>query len=50
MALSIRRERLDDTKELKDQYQYRLIVRTSEVGADLLVSMAMTGDTCMEAQ
>uniref|UniRef100_H3C7L4 Signal induced proliferation associated 1 like 3 n=1 Tax=Tetraodon nigroviridis TaxID=99883 RepID=H3C7L4_TETNG len=31
VALSIRRERLDDTKELKDQYQYRLIVRTSEL-------------------
>lgn len=31
MALSIRREKLEDTKDLKDQYQYRLIVRTSEV-------------------
>uniref|UniRef100_A0A8C5A5D1 Signal-induced proliferation-associated 1 like 3 n=1 Tax=Gadus morhua TaxID=8049 RepID=A0A8C5A5D1_GADMO len=31
VALSIRREKLDDTKDLKDQYQYRLIVRTSEL-------------------
>ncbi|XP_064158297.1 signal-induced proliferation-associated 1-like protein 3 isoform X2 [Anguilla rostrata] len=31
MALSIRREKLEDTKELKDQYQYRLIFRTSEL-------------------
>lgn len=31
VAVSIRREKLDDTKELKDQYQYRLIIRTSEV-------------------
>lgn len=31
VALSIRREKLEDTKDLKDQYQYRLIVRTSEV-------------------
>ncbi|KAJ8368987.1 hypothetical protein SKAU_G00090150 [Synaphobranchus kaupii] len=31
VALSIRREKLDDTKELKDQYQYRLIFRTSEL-------------------
>lgn len=31
VAVSIRREKLDDTKDLKDQYQYRLIVRTSEV-------------------
>lgn len=29
----MRREKLDDTKELKDQYQYRLIIRTSEVPA-----------------
>jgi len=33
VAVSIRREKLDDTKDLKDQYQYRLIVRTSEVRA-----------------
>lgn len=33
VAVSIRREKLDDTKDLKDQYQYRLIVRTSEVCA-----------------
>lgn len=31
VALSIRREKLDDTKDLKDQYQYRIIFRTSEV-------------------
>ena len=31
VAVSVRREKLDDTKDLKDQYQYRLIVRTSEV-------------------
>ncbi|KAI5098406.1 signal-induced proliferation-associated 1-like protein 3 isoform X1 [Silurus meridionalis] len=31
VALSIRREKLDDTKDLKDQYQYRLIFRTSEM-------------------
>lgn len=31
VAVSIRREKLEDTKDLKDQYQYRLIVRTSEV-------------------
>lgn len=31
VALSIRREKLDDTKDLKDQYQYRVIFRTSEV-------------------
>ncbi len=32
VALSIRREKLDDTKDLKDQYQYRIIFRTNEVG------------------
>ncbi|XP_061829023.1 signal-induced proliferation-associated 1-like protein 3 [Nerophis lumbriciformis] len=31
VAVSIRREKLEDTKDLKDQYQYRLIVRTSEL-------------------
>lgn len=31
VALSIRREKLDDTKDLKDQYQYRIIFRTSEM-------------------
>lgn len=31
VALSIRREKLEDTKDLKDQYQYRIIFRTSEV-------------------
>lgn len=31
VAVSIRREKLDDTKDLKDQYQYRIIARTSEV-------------------
>lgn len=50
MAVSIRREKLEDTKELKDQYQYRLIVRTSEVCTYLLVSLAMTDDTCMSVQ
>lgn len=37
VAVSIRREKLEDTKDLKDQYQYRLIVRTSEVCTDLLM-------------
>ncbi|KAL2096677.1 hypothetical protein ACEWY4_008825 [Coilia grayii] len=31
VALSIRREKMEDTRELKDQYQYRLIVRTCEL-------------------
>ncbi|XP_030620570.1 signal-induced proliferation-associated 1-like protein 3 [Chanos chanos] len=31
VALSIRREKLDDTKDLKDQYQYRIIFRTTEL-------------------
>ncbi|XP_066560128.1 signal-induced proliferation-associated 1-like protein 3 isoform X2 [Amia ocellicauda] len=31
VAVSIRREKLDDTKDLKDQYQYRFIFRTSEL-------------------
>ncbi|XP_034148474.1 signal-induced proliferation-associated 1-like protein 3 isoform X1 [Esox lucius] len=31
VAVSIRREKLDDTKDLKDQYQYRIIGRTSEL-------------------
>uniref|UniRef100_A0A8C7DH18 Signal induced proliferation associated 1 like 3 n=1 Tax=Oncorhynchus kisutch TaxID=8019 RepID=A0A8C7DH18_ONCKI len=31
VAVSIRREKLDDTKDLKDQYQYRVIARTSEL-------------------
>ncbi|XP_072551639.1 signal-induced proliferation-associated 1-like protein 3 isoform X2 [Salminus brasiliensis] len=31
VALSIRREKLEDTKDLKDQYQYRIICRTSEL-------------------
>ncbi|XP_062860492.1 signal-induced proliferation-associated 1-like protein 3 [Trichomycterus rosablanca] len=31
VALSIRREKLDDTKDLKEQYQYRIIFRTSEM-------------------
>ncbi|XP_041795921.1 signal-induced proliferation-associated 1-like protein 3 [Chelmon rostratus] len=47
VALSIRREKLDDTKDLKDQYQYRLIVRTSELvtlrGAILEDAVASTG-------
>lgn len=47
VAVSIRREKLDDTKDLKDQYQYRLIVRTSELvtlrGSILEDSVASTG-------
>uniref|UniRef100_A0A8C9SR76 Signal induced proliferation associated 1 like 3 n=1 Tax=Scleropages formosus TaxID=113540 RepID=A0A8C9SR76_SCLFO len=31
VAVSIRREKLDDTKDLKDQYQYRVILRTCEL-------------------
>ncbi|MGH0131502.1 UNVERIFIED_CONTAM: hypothetical protein FKN15_051542 [Acipenser sinensis] len=31
VAISIKREKLEDTKEHKDQYQYRLIFRTSEL-------------------
>ncbi|KAI1903832.1 hypothetical protein AGOR_G00031280 [Albula goreensis] len=31
VALSIRREKLEDTAELKDQYQYRIILRTTEL-------------------
>nr|XP_023669503.1 signal-induced proliferation-associated 1-like protein 3 [Paramormyrops kingsleyae] len=31
VAVSIRREKLEDTKDLKDQYQYRLILRTNEM-------------------
>ncbi|KAI1893229.1 hypothetical protein AGOR_G00121550 [Albula goreensis] len=31
VAISIRREKLEDTKDLKDQYQYRIIFRTSEL-------------------
>ncbi|CAB1347570.1 unnamed protein product [Coregonus sp. 'balchen'] len=31
VAVSIHREKLDDTKDLKDQYQYRIIARTSEL-------------------
>ncbi|XP_069043920.1 signal-induced proliferation-associated 1-like protein 3 [Lepisosteus oculatus] len=31
VAVSIRREKLEDTKDLKDQYQYRIIFRTSEL-------------------
>uniref|UniRef100_A0A8C7XN32 Signal-induced proliferation-associated 1 like 3 n=1 Tax=Oryzias sinensis TaxID=183150 RepID=A0A8C7XN32_9TELE len=47
VAVSIRREKLEDTKDLKDQYQYRLIVRTSELvtlrGIILEDSVATTG-------
>ncbi|XP_019113224.2 signal-induced proliferation-associated 1-like protein 3 isoform X1 [Larimichthys crocea] len=47
VAVSIRREKLDDTKDLKDQYQYRLIVRTSELvtlrGSILEDAVASTG-------
>uniref|UniRef100_A0A665UH67 Signal-induced proliferation-associated 1 like 3 n=1 Tax=Echeneis naucrates TaxID=173247 RepID=A0A665UH67_ECHNA len=47
VAVSIRREKLEDTKDLKDQYQYRLIVRTSELvtlrGSILEDTVASTG-------
>uniref|UniRef100_A0A671W010 Signal induced proliferation associated 1 like 3 n=1 Tax=Sparus aurata TaxID=8175 RepID=A0A671W010_SPAAU len=47
VAISIRREKLEDTKDLKDQYQYRLIVRTSELvtlrGSILEDAVASTG-------
>uniref|UniRef100_A0A3Q0S7L6 Signal induced proliferation associated 1 like 3 n=1 Tax=Amphilophus citrinellus TaxID=61819 RepID=A0A3Q0S7L6_AMPCI len=47
VALSIRREKLEDTKDLKDQYQYRLILRTSELvtlrGSVLEDAVASTG-------
>ncbi|XP_074535537.1 signal-induced proliferation-associated 1-like protein 3 [Halichoeres trimaculatus] len=47
VAVSIRREKLDDTKDLKDQYQYRLVVRTSELvtlrGSILEDAVASTG-------
>ncbi|XP_028274594.1 signal-induced proliferation-associated 1-like protein 3 isoform X2 [Parambassis ranga] len=47
VAVSIRREKLEDTKDLKDQYQYRLIVRTSELvtlrGCILEDAVASTG-------
>ncbi|KAF3692732.1 Signal-induced proliferation-associated 1-like protein 3 [Channa argus] len=47
VALSIRREKLEDTKDLKDQYLYRLIIRTSELvtlrGSILEDAVASTG-------
>ncbi|XP_031651967.1 signal-induced proliferation-associated 1-like protein 3 isoform X2 [Oncorhynchus kisutch] len=47
VAVSIRREKLDDTKDLKDQYQYRIIARTSELvtlrGSILEDAVASTG-------
>nr|XP_029536319.1 LOW QUALITY PROTEIN: signal-induced proliferation-associated 1-like protein 3 [Oncorhynchus nerka] len=47
VAVSIRREKLDDTKDLKDQYQYRVIARTSELvtlrGSILEDAVASTG-------
>nr|XP_020491759.1 signal-induced proliferation-associated 1-like protein 3 isoform X1 [Labrus bergylta] len=47
VAVSIRREKLEDTKDLKDQYQYRLIVRTNELvtlrGSILEDAVASTG-------
>ncbi|XP_017280227.1 signal-induced proliferation-associated 1-like protein 3 isoform X2 [Kryptolebias marmoratus] len=47
VAVSIRREKLEDTKVLKDQYQYRVIVRTSELvtlrGSILEDTVASTG-------
>ncbi|KAM4743225.1 signal-induced proliferation-associated 1-like protein 3 isoform 2-T4 [Anableps anableps] len=47
VAVSIHREKVDDTKDLKDQYQYRIIVRTSELvtlrGSIFEDSVASTG-------
>lgn len=46
--MSIRREKVEDTKDLKDQYQYRLIVRTSEVCTECLclrVCVCVTGNS-----
>ncbi|KAK6297013.1 hypothetical protein J4Q44_G00331550 [Coregonus suidteri] len=47
VAVSIHREKLDDTKDLKDQYQYRIIARTSELvtlrGSILEDAVASTG-------
>lgn len=47
VAVSIRREKVEDTKDLKDQYQYRIIVRTSELvtlrGSILEDAVASTG-------
>ncbi|CAB1348560.1 unnamed protein product [Coregonus sp. 'balchen'] len=47
VAVSIRREKLDDTKDLKDQYLYRIIARTSELvtlrGSILEDAVASTG-------
>ncbi|KAL0972910.1 hypothetical protein UPYG_G00196320 [Umbra pygmaea] len=47
VAVSVRREKLDDTKDLKDQYQYRIIARTSELvtlrGSILEDAVASTG-------
>uniref|UniRef100_A0A8D3E4S9 Signal-induced proliferation-associated 1 like 3 n=1 Tax=Scophthalmus maximus TaxID=52904 RepID=A0A8D3E4S9_SCOMX len=47
VAVSIRREKLEDTKDLKDQYLYRLVVRTSELvtlrGSILEDAVASTG-------
>uniref|UniRef100_A0A3B3YKT8 Signal-induced proliferation-associated 1-like protein 3 n=1 Tax=Poecilia mexicana TaxID=48701 RepID=A0A3B3YKT8_9TELE len=47
VAVSIRREKVEDTKDHKDQYQYRIIVRTSELvtlrGSILEDAVASTG-------
>ncbi|XP_034459413.1 signal-induced proliferation-associated 1-like protein 3 [Hippoglossus hippoglossus] len=47
VTVSVRREKLEDTKDLKDQYLYRLIVRTSELvtlrGSILEDAVASTG-------
>lgn len=43
VAVSVRREKLDDTKELKDQYQYRLIIRTSEVAKHATAALVLGG-------
>lgn len=41
VAVSLRREKLDDHKEHGQQYNYRVIFRTSEVCYNVLVSSAL---------
>lgn len=40
VAVSIKREKLEDHKEHGPQYQYRIIFRTREVGLSLSLSMS----------
>lgn len=40
VAVSLRREKLDEHKEHGQQYNYRVIFRTSEVGYNVLISSA----------